>query len=211
MVLAPTIEAVSAALVVLSLWMIGISQYVTSVRLFAVQSITLGALAAYIGMSKGEPMMIVVGIAVAIFKGGAVPSYLAFAGRKIGCRNDSSLSIAPPLQIFLAGSVVAFLSLSHPFRGELPATAIPCLDILLIGMLLMVTRRLALSQIIGFLVIENGIFLYTISQTYGMPVLVELGVLMDVLAITMLAGLLVYRISSTFEHVDVTKMKELKG
>ena len=211
MALNSTIESVAAGLVVLSLWMIGISQFQTSVRLFSAQSAAVGLLAVYIGGMKHEAMLIGVGLAVVLFKGIVVPWCVSYSARRVGCRRESSLAVAPPLQIFLAGTAVAFLSLSHPFHGELPATAIPCLDILLIGMILMVTRRLAVSQIIGFLVIENGIFLFTVSQPHSMPILVETGVLMDVLAGTMLAGLLVFRISTTFEHVDVSKLKELRG
>ena len=77
-------------------------------------------------------------------------------------------------------------------------------------MILMISRRMAISQIVGFLVLENGIFYYTIAQPRAMPLLVELGVLLDVLAATMLAGLLAYRINDRFEHIDVTALDSLR-
>ena len=73
---------------------------------------------------------------------------------------------------------------------QLKAGMAPCL--LLVGMLLMLTRRLAISQVIGFLVLENGIFLYALTQTRGMSLMVEMGVVLDVLVGVMIAGLVIY-------------------
>ena len=84
------------------------------------------------------------------------------------------------------------------------------LALLVIGMLLMLTRRLAISQVIGFLVVENGIFLYALTQTSGMPLMVEMGVVFDVLVGVMVAGLVIFRLNRSFEHVDVTKLTGLK-
>jgi hydrogenase-4 component E len=206
-----TTEPVAAILAVLALWMIGITQYHTTVALFGVQSAIAGALAAWIGCEHGEPMLVIVGGAVILLKGLGAPLYLSYAARKIGIRRERHLVVAPPIQLFLAGTAIALLALSHPFRGELPATALPSIGILFLGMLFMVTRRLAVSQIIGFLVLENGIFLFTITLPHPMPALIEIGVLMDVLGGTMLAGLLAFKINTAFEHIDVTKLKELHG
>jgi hydrogenase-4 component E len=74
----------------------------------------------------------------------------------------------------------------------------------------MLTRRLAISQIVGFLVLENGIFLYALTQTFGMPLMVEMGVVFDVLVGVMVAGLVIFRLDRSFEHVDVTKLTGLK-
>jgi hydrogenase-4 component E len=84
------------------------------------------------------------------------------------------------------------------------------LALLFIGMLLMITRRLAVSQLVGFLVLENGIFIYGLTQTHGMPLLVEMGVVFDVLVGVMVAGLVIFRLNRSFEHVDVTKLTGLK-
>jgi hydrogenase-4 component E len=78
------------------------------------------------------------------------------------------------------------------------------------GMLLMLTRRLAISQIIGFLVMENGIYLFALTQTRGMPMIVEMGVLLDVLVGVMITGLLLFNIKKSFEHIDVTQLTDLR-
>ena len=84
-------------------------------------------------------------------------------------------------------------------------------SLLLIGMLLMLTRRLAISQVIGFLVLENGIFLYALTQTHGIPLMVEMGIVLDVLVGVMIAGVVIFRLNRSFEHIDVTELSQLKG
>ena len=74
----------------------------------------------------------------------------------------------------------------------------------------MLTRRLAISQVIGFLVLENGIFLYALTQTQGIPLMVEMGILLDVLVGVMIAGVVIFRLNRSFEHIDVTQLRGLK-
>ena len=83
-------------------------------------------------------------------------------------------------------------------------------SLLLIGMLLMLTRRLAISQVIGFLVLENGIFLYALTQTHGIPLMVEMGIVLDVLVGVMIAGVVIFLLNRSFEHIDVTQLRGLK-
>jgi hydrogenase-4 component E len=201
----------AGAIVLIALCMIGLTDFRSSVMLYAVQSILLGFTAVSLGRLHAEPVLVIVGSAVVVLKGLAVPYYLIYAAKKIGCRRDVGMTIAPPLQFFMALIALSLLVLLRPLREEIPLTALPALGILMLGMLLMMTRRLAVSQIVGFLVLENGIFLYTIAQPHSMPLIVEIGVMMDVLAGTMLAGLLAFRINKTFEHIDVTELKELRG
>jgi hydrogenase-4 component E len=211
MIISQTTEPIAAVLAVLSLWMIGVTQYHSTVVLFGLQSAALGILAAWIGWHHHEPTLIAVGLIVILLKGVGAPLYLSYAARKIGCRREDNLAVAPPIQLLLAGTAITLLALSHPFRSELPVTAMPSISILFLGLVFMVTRRLAVSQIIGFLVLENGVFLFTVTLNHPMPALIEIGVLMDVLAGTMLAGLLAFKINTAFEHIDVTKLKDLHG
>jgi hydrogenase-4 component E len=99
-------------------------------------------------------------------------------------------------------------NLSNLDDAAMGATA--AFALLFMGMMLMVSRRLAISQVIGFLVIENGIFMYQLTQTHDMPFIVEMGILLDVLVAVMIAGLFLVRIKMSFEHIDVTQLTNLK-
>ena len=80
----------------------------------------------------------------------------------------------------------------------------------LIGFFVMVNRRKALTQVLGLLSLENGLFLAAISLTYGMPLVVEIGIFFDVLVAVMVLGILVFRIGETFDSMDVSKLRKLR-
>lgn len=205
------LEQAAAAAALLGLWMVGVTNLRSKLALYGLQTILLGMTAVWIGRHHHEVALMASGFAVVTLKGVAVPIYLAYVVRRIGCRRDEGLILAPPLLLFVTVGIVAALTLLRPFDAEISASAQPALALIAIGMVLMVSRRLAISQILGFLVIENGIFFYTIAQTHPMPLVVEMGVLLDVLVGTMVAGLLVFRIRDSFEHIDVTELRRLRG
>jgi hydrogenase-4 component E len=85
------------------------------------------------------------------------------------------------------------------------------LAVILIGLFFMVSRKKAIGQIIGFLTMENGIFVAAVLLTFGMPMIVELGVFFDLLTAVIIMGAFIYKIGDTFEHIDLNKLKNLKG
>ena len=90
------------------------------------------------------------------------------------------------------------------------STLAVALATVLIGLLMMITRRHAVTQIIGFLAMENGLFLAATSATYGMPLVVELGVALDILIAAFIFGIFFFHIHTTFDSLDVEKMARLK-
>ena len=76
---------------------------------------------------------------------------------------------------------------------------------------MMLNRRKAITQILGLLSLENGMFLAAISLTYGMPLLIELGITFDLLVAVLVLGVLVYQIRETFDSMDVSKLTRLRG
>jgi hydrogenase-4 component E len=83
--------------------------------------------------------------------------------------------------------------------------------LLLAGAFLMVSRKKALMQVMGLLVLENGILLAALTTTFGMPLVIEIGIFFDLLMGVFLMGLFVFRIRDTFEHLDVSKLRRLRG
>ena len=85
------------------------------------------------------------------------------------------------------------------------------LTIVLTGFFIMVFRMKAVSQIIGLLVMENGIFLLATSIAGGMPFFVEMAIFLDVLLSVIILNVFVYRINKMFTHIDAAKLNKLKG
>jgi hydrogenase-4 component E len=84
------------------------------------------------------------------------------------------------------------------------------LAIVLIGFFTMIARQKAVTQMIAFLVMENGLFLGATAATYGMPLVVELGVFFDVLVAALIAGIYTNRLQDAFDSVDTAHLSELK-
>jgi hydrogenase-4 component E len=110
----------------------------------------------------------------------------------------------------LLGYVVArpFTSLERLGNNTLAIA----LTLLLTGFFLMINRRKALTQVLALLTVENGVMLAAVAlTTYGMPLVVELGIFFDVLVAVMVLGILVYRIRENFASMDTSKLNQLKG
>ena len=81
---------------------------------------------------------------------------------------------------------------------------------LLSGLFVIVTRRQALMQVLGYLVLENGIFVFGLALAHEEPLLVEMGILLDIFVAVFVMGIAVFHISREFEHIDVEKLSELR-
>ncbi|MDE2311093.1 MAG: formate hydrogenlyase [Betaproteobacteria bacterium] len=80
----------------------------------------------------------------------------------------------------------------------------------LLSLLMMITRRKAVPQVVGFLAMENGLFFAATSATHGMPLVVELGIALDVLVGTFIFGIFFFQLRETFDSLDITHMEKLK-
>jgi hydrogenase-4 component E len=208
------IDRLAAIAAVLGVWMCGVTHVSSLVLGLALQTAALGLVAAVVGAEHHVLQYFLLAGAVIALKSVAVPLFLARTADRIGARRDPGAVLNPTLAL-LAGC--GALAAGYFLAGELagpraadPEAAGMALALLLLGMLLMLTRRLAVSQVIGFLVLENGIFLYSLTQTHGIPLMVEMGILLDVLVAVMVAGLVIFRINRSFEHIDVTRLSELR-
>ena len=85
------------------------------------------------------------------------------------------------------------------------------ISIILIGLLFMISRKKAIGQIIGFLVIENGLFVTAMFVTNGMPFVVDMGILIDLLTAVIIMGVMVFRINDKFDSINIDKLRNLKG
>ena len=93
-----------------------------------------------------------------------------------------------------------------PTRGGLPLA----MGLIFVGLFVVITRKKALTQIVGFLVLENGIALLAVLGTYGIPLIIELGVFLDVLMGFLVMQVFVYQIQDTFESIDVDQLSDLR-
>jgi hydrogenase-4 component E len=107
--------------------------------------------------------------------------------------------------------VDARLALPPSATGHAPLLIPAGLATLLVGLFLIVSRRTAVTQVLGYLVVENGIYAVGVALVGGVPLLVELGVLMDIFVAVFIMSIAAYHISREFDHIDVGQLDRLRG
>ncbi|HEY3281305.1 MAG TPA: hypothetical protein VGN26_03455 [Armatimonadota bacterium] len=208
------LDALTAAAALVAVWMCGVTRLQCLFWGLALQTAGIAAVTAMVGMERHQSSYLLLALVVALAKAVAIPSFLTRTSDRVGAPKDRGVLLAPPLPLFAGcGALAMGFFLTESVAGHQaahPGAAGMAVSLLLIGMLLMLTRRLAISQVVGFLVLENGIFLYALTQTHGMPLMVEMGVVLDLLVAVMVSGLLIFRLNSSFEHIDVSKLRRLR-
>ena len=188
----------------------------TSIRLFALQSLMLALIAGIIAYYHNAAHVYWVAGLTIVGKVLFLPWLLNRLVRRIQIHQEiepllnSTASMLLCGGLTLLGYIVArpFTSLERLGNNTL-AVAI---TLLLTGFFLMFNRRKAITQVLALLAVENGVMLAAVAlTTYGMPLVVELGIFFDVMVAVMVLGILVYRIRETFSSMDVGKLSQLKG
>jgi hydrogenase-4 component E len=210
------ITLLAAGMLVIQLLMVVQGMLLTNIRLFALQSLMLAAIAAIIAYFHNATHVYWVAGLTLVGKVFFLPWLLNRQVRRIQIEQEiapllnSSASMLLCGGFTLLGYIVArpFTSLERLGNNTLGVA----ITLLLTGFFLMFNRRKAISQVLALLTVENGVMLAAVAlTTYGMPLVVELGIFFDVMVAVMVLGLLVYRIRETFSSMDVSKLSQLKG
>ncbi|PYS96173.1 MAG: hypothetical protein DMF50_05755 [Acidobacteria bacterium] len=182
---------------------------------FARQSFVFVLVILGVAAYAGEAELYLVAAMVFLFKVMLIPRILRRVRRHVGVDLEVRPYVNVPASVALAGllTLIAY-AVTRPVVeiSGLPTRAgIPlALAVVFVGLLIVVSRRSALAQIVGFLVLENGIALLAILATYGVPLIVELGAFLDVLLGFLVMQVFVYRIRETFDTIDVDRLSGLR-
>jgi len=185
------------------------------VDLFAMQSFFLAVTAALVAWFTGSPHIYIAALLTVAIKMVAIPMILKKVIVRINVKREVEFIINIPPSLLICGALVILaFSVTEPisklgFLLTRDSLAI-ALAIVLIGFFMMISRKKAVSQIVGFLMMENGLFLGATASAYGMPLIVELGVFFDVLVAALIIGVYTHRLQETFDSVDTTKLTGLK-
>ncbi len=212
------ITMMAALVLVLQILMVAQRWLVTNIRAFGVQSFLLAAIAATIAHFNHAPHIYVVAALTLVFKAILLPVILERMVTKVEIQQQIKPFVNVPVSVIVSGllTLLAYVVAESFHRPEEASglghnTLAVAIALFLIGFFMMVNRRKALTQVLALLCLENGLFLAAISLTYGMPLIVEIGIFFDVLVATLLLGILVYRIRETFDSMDVSRLSRLRG
>jgi len=211
------VTLLAALVLVLQIAMVSQRWIVINIRIFAAQSFFLAMIAATIAWFNHAPHIFVAAALTLVVKVILVPILFERLVKRMEIHEEIEPIVNVPLSIVIAGglTLVGYVVAASFYRPDAPglghnALAV-AISLFLIGFFTMINRRKALTQVLALLSLENGLFLAAISLTYGMPLIVELGILFDVLVAAMVMGILVYRIRETFESIDVSRLRRLRG
>jgi hydrogenase-4 component E len=185
------------------------------VDLFALQSMFLAVTAALVAFLTGIRHIYFAAILTVLVKVIVIPYVLRRVIERLNVTRELVMNINVPASLLTSGALVmvAFFITQPiiPFGYLLTRDSLAiALAIVLIGFFTMIARQKAVTQLIAFLVMENGLFLGATAATYGMPLIVELGVFFDVLVAALIAGIYTNRLQDAFDSVDTNHLSELK-
>jgi hydrogenase-4 component E len=186
------------------------------IRTFRIQSIFLFLYTFYMGFGQKHAELLIVCILVFILKVVIIPLVLLRITRRINVEEDLGLLINPQVSLVI---VLSLACLSYLFAHNAmslknsmeSAVLITALTVICVGFFIMVSRMKALGQIVGLLVMENGIFLAASAMAGGMPFFVEIALFFDLFVFVVIIEVFVYKVNRLFTHIDTSKMKSLKG
>jgi len=185
------------------------------VDLFALQSAFLVLTTALVAFLTGNHHIYIAAGLTGLIKVVIIPRVLKKVIERLNVKRELVMNVNVPVGLLICGAMVmlAFF-IAQPiiplgFLLTRDSLAI-ALAIVLIGLFTMIARQKAVSQLVGFLVMENGVFLGATAATYGMPLIVELGVFFDVLIAVLIAGIYTNRLHDAFDSVDTSHLTVLK-
>jgi hydrogenase-4 component E len=210
------ITLMAAMMLVVQLLMIAQRMLLVSIRLFALQSFLLAGIAGVVANYHNAGHMFVVAALTLVGKVLLLPWLLNRMVRRIQIHQEiQPLLNAPTAMLVCGGLTLLGYLVAHPFTSLERLgnnTLAVAITLLLTGFFLLINRRKAITQVLALLTIENGAMLAAVALTsYGMPLVVELGIFFDVLIAVMVLGILVYRIRESFASMDTSKLNQLKG
>ena len=202
-------------LLLLSFAMLSQRRILSLINLFALQGLALVGSTLTMAFATGQNHLYFSAAITLLLKVLVLPYILHRLIRRLNVKWDVETLINIPTTMLVGiGLVVFAFNLALPIsqfsssiaRGTL-GIALACV---LLSFLMMITRSKAVPQVIGFLAMENGLFFAATSATYGMPMVVELGIALDVLVGALILGVFLFQIREQFDSLDIHHLEQLK-
>lgn len=191
---------------------LGSSRLSACIRAIAIQGLLLGALSLVIDDPRSMHAMVLAAGTIVI-KGMILPWFLRWAMREAAVRREVEPVIGYMASLFLGSIAVGgSFALAHrlPVITTIELLVPIAFATLIIGLLILVTRSKAIMQVVGYLMLENGVYLFGLTQLSRVPFLVEIGVLLDVFVAVFVMGIVVFHINREFDSISAANLVELR-
>ena len=209
------VNLLAALLLLIAFAMLSQRRILTLIHLFAWQGVVLAANSVVVGYSSGQAHLYWSALLTFALKAIVLPWILHRLIIRLNIRWDVETLINIPTTMLVGIALVVFA-----FNLALPITQLAgtitrstlgiAIAVVLLSLLMMITRRKAVPQVIGFLALENGLFFAATSATYGMPLAVEMGIALDLLVGVLILGIFFFQVREAFDSLDLRHMEKLK-
>ena len=208
------LDLVLVGVLLLNFALLGTSRLSAAIKFAGIQGVLLGV-ALFVSHEQPGFRLILLAVASAALKGGVIPAILLRAMRNVSIRREIEPFVGFTTSLLL-GALATGLSLV--FARSLPLTAqhtgvltVPAsLATVLTGFLVLTTRRKAITQVVGYLVLENGIFVFGLTLVEAIPFLVEIGVLLDLFVAVFVMGIIMDHIHREFSSLSTEHLTSLR-
>jgi hydrogenase-4 component E len=209
------VNLLGAVLLILAFAMISQRRILSLIHLFTLQGTTLVLSTLVVAYVTRQPHLYLSAAVTFALKVVVIPYLLHRVIDRLNIRWDIETLIKIPTTMLVGIAVVIFaFNLALPISRLSSSLASGTLGIalacVLLSFLMMITRAKAIPQVIGFLAMENGLFFAATAATYGMPMVVELGIALDVLIGVLILGVFIFQIREQFDSLDIHNLEKLK-
>lgn len=201
-------------LLFLALLLSRVTSLKTAVNLLLLQSALVALACVFTAVETGEAHTYAAAALTLIIKAGLIPYALFRIVKMLRREREVNPIIHPNYSVITAGVmiVLAYGLIDRALPGVVSRDALAAaVAMLLIGLTMIMTKRQAVLQIVGLITMENGLYLVGLSVTKGLPLIIELGVFLDVLVAVVVLVILTYRLKRSFMSTDTSRLRKLKG
>ena len=200
------------------LFILASARLAACVRATALQGVLLAGLPLVLWGPSGTVPLVHLALMSAgalVVKAGVIPAMLLRAARESNARREVEPYVSLHVSVLLGASLVGLsLWLARVLvpPGHIAATLLvpTAFATALLGFLIMVARKYAVTQVVGYLMLDNGVFIFGQSLAGALPVVVELGILLDLLVAVFVMGIAIHHISREFDHIDTRALASLR-
>ena len=209
------LDLLSILLILANLRLLGSARLSACINAVTVQALVLGAAAVIANRGELDARVVAIAVASTLIKAGALPWLLRRAIRESGAVREVEPFIGFTASLLTGVGLLGVCLLVgsrlsvHVEIGSGLLLAV-ALFTTAVGLMVIVSRRKAVTQVLGYLAMENGIYAFGMAFAIQEPLLVEMGVLLDVFAGVLVMGIAIYNISREFDHIDTDRLSVLK-
>jgi hydrogenase-4 component E len=209
-----SILTLAAMILASALALLAQSRVIATIRLFAWQGVLLALVTALVAIDTNEYHLLISALLTLLIKAMFIPWLLIRQARSLNILKESDATIRPGLTLLMGGALVVFCySIVQPIQilaASVTRDAVALsLAVVLLAMLMLITRRKAVTQVVAFMAIENGLFFAAVTAVQGMPLVVELGVAFDVMVAAVIFGVFFFHMRDSIGSLDVDELARL--